>query len=515
MILDKYKNRKGLFALTFILVLFTLFQFWQSFIQYNLGQPNKPYTLVFIIIILLFLALSIYISLYEKEISISSFFLLSSITFGILMTIIFPPFQTPDDIVHFMRAYEISEGKLSPAMGKKSYLPVAVDEFISIGGFEDLQYNADAKVNYLNYRSSMKLRIDRYNLREQKLTNASIYAPHQYIPQVIGIKIGKLLRLPIIGIYNLGRIFSLIFWILCIYAAIKLSPFGKKIILLIGLMPVSIQQVVSYSADTVLNASCILLTVYCFHLYTEKTKVSIKNKLFLAVLALSIMLSKFVYAPMLLLMLVISSDSFKSSREKKRFLITTISTALITYVLWLLVSSVGEGLAVKPERVDPTAQLKNIIHNPLSYIIALNNTFVKNLRYYYDSLVGIMGWLDTPLPYYILISYQFLYVFFGITSAGKYTISTKCKYLLIFIVFSTGIAIVSALYITWTPVGHNIVQGVQGRYFLPVVLPVLLSLGKLISISDFKSKVDIRNLYMYLVFVIFTTINTIIMRYYV
>src|SRR5580658_1680542 len=41
-------------------------------------------------------------------------FVALSLTFGLGMMIVTPPFETPDEPHHFMRAYQISEGHLLP-----------------------------------------------------------------------------------------------------------------------------------------------------------------------------------------------------------------------------------------------------------------------------------------------------------------------------------------------------------------------------------------------------------------
>ena len=41
-----------------------------------------------------------------------------------------------------------------------------------------------------------------------------------------------------------------------------------------------------------------------------------------------------------------------------------------------------------------------------------------------------------------------------------------------FIFTGTILLIFSALYAQWTPVGNDVVKGVQGRYFIPLLLPL-------------------------------------------
>ena len=58
--------------------------------------------------------------------------------------------------------------------------------------------------------------------------------------------------------------------------------------------------------------------------------------------------------------------------------------------------------------------------------------------------------------------------------------NNKFKIVLIIYSLLIIIAVFSALYITWTPLvnGHKIgtdqISGVQGRYFIPIIIPILL-----------------------------------------
>lgn len=58
----------------------------------------------------------------------------------------------------------------------------------------------------------------------------------------------------------------------------------------------------------------------------------------------------------------------------------------------------------------------------------------------------------------------------------------KEKVLMAMVLFSTMILISTMMYLTWTPVGGNIIEGIQGRYFIPVApLFFLLFYNKKIS----------------------------------
>lgn len=90
---------------------------------------------------------------------------------------------------------------------------------------------------------------------------------------------------------------------------------------------------------------------------------------------------------------------------------------------------------------------------------------------YLHQLIGVLGWLDAPLPHsYVNISIVALTIAFilsistiNIIDWFLISVSASISCLLVFV----------ALYADWSPVHSAIIVGVQGRYFTPI-LPFML-----------------------------------------
>ena len=61
---------------------------------------------------------------------------------------------------------------------------------------------------------------------------------------------------------------------------------------------------------------------------------------------------------------------------------------------------------------------------------------------------------------------------------NKVAFDTKQKAFCMLIAIGTMILTITGLYLHWTGVGADLVEGVQGRYFIPVILLVVLCIGK-------------------------------------
>ena len=96
-------------------------------------------------------------------------------------------------------------------------------------------------------------------------------------------------------------------------------------------------------------------------------------------------------------------------------------------------------------------------------------------------------------------------------------INIKQKLLSIFIVISIIIEIFTGIYLTYTPVKGEVIEGIQGRYFLPllIILPVIFSNNKIIfsKINNYKYKYLILSIFILLSHLI--SYYSIIRRYYI
>ena len=95
----------------------------------------------------------------------------------------------------------------------------------------------------------------------------SVYSPVQYLPQVIGVGIGKILTDRPILISYLGRLANLAICITMLYYAIKKIPFAKKLLLILAFIPIAIEGFVTLSGDGFTIATAFFVySIYFRHL---------------------------------------------------------------------------------------------------------------------------------------------------------------------------------------------------------------------------------------------------------
>ena len=463
-------------------------------IFFQLGYANLKTRLIFwgLSLILPTIYLLSYFFL-KKNINIKKEkkFLYIIFIYGIIGIFLFLPLQAPDELVHFLRAYSISKGQFVPKrVDSKDVgeLPVSLEEFIKDSGFYEVTSHPDNKVNLLNFRKINKIKVNKEKTQNFKLEGAAIINPISYIPQSIGIKIGESLNLPLYFVYYLGRIFNFFTWILLVYSAIKISPPKlKNMFFILSLIPINIQQAMSYSTDALINGFSFLFIAVVFRLYLDdKEKINIK---YLVLLFLGVFFPtsiKVVYFIFIIFILLL----FRKFDKKRNCLITFLFIFFLTLVFNIFWSKLSPN---NPAR-NISLQIEYLKGNPIEYLKTLYLTSKTLTQFYVESYIGVLGWLDTRISFLLMYSYIILIIINIYSNNILPRNDFKAKFTISIYLILSYIGILTALYIGWSEVGLEYVDGVQGRYFVPVIplLYILLSKRRIFvkkDILDFNTEI--------------------------
>lgn len=92
----------------------------------------------------------------------------------------------------------------------------------------------------------------------------------------------------------------------------------------------------------------------------------------------------------------------------------------------------------------------------------------------YTFLGSNLGWLDINVPNLTIIGFAFLILASPFLSKTENQLNWKYRLFFILLGIAEIILVLTGLYIGWTSVGGNLVQGIQGRYFIPIIIIILL-----------------------------------------
>lgn len=389
---------------------------------------------------------------------------------GLLYILLMPPSQVPDEQAHILRSYEISEGILIANKNSKAIVPRDLLTKLkpNVENYTQLNENLNSKTDYT----------DRVELVDSAAPNPFIL----YQFSSIGFLTARLLGLNIIVGCYLGKIMNFIFFCIMAYYTLKIIPFGKYVFTVIMFMPMFLHQATSISADSVLNTTVMFFIAFVLYLFYKKENVSKKECIVLVVLSCLISVSKYVYTPIIFISAIMIWTKNMGKKQK----ITTLCLSFILPIFlaasyYLLTSNYESAFNeyLTTNNVDRIGQVQNIVNNPVGYISILKNTLRDNSLIYARQMVGSsLGWLCIDVTELSIDIFIFVLIASCFVEDNKVSLSIKQKMWSFTIAFSIILLILTAMYITWTGVGNNSIDGVQGRYFIPVLFLILLCLCK-------------------------------------
>ena len=302
----------------------------------------------------------------------------------------------------------------------------------------------------------------------------------------LGIRIAMLFTNSPMIIFYFGRLANFLFSFFVILYALKIAPKHKRILLSFVMIPVFIQQMISYSYDSMLNSLSILVIAYLLKFFTDKDKIKIKD---LIIYSLSVFVIFRIKLPYVLIGApIIFVDKEKFGNKKFSKLLYLFFIAIIAGAIYII-PKLGSSLSVidtsgTGERGMSLASLLDI-PNTLKIVF---NTIRLNTRFYIETMIGGLGWLYSTYTSVVLIYGYVLFLMFGVASEEQSVKMSKFKKVCIFLMCLMLIgAIFLAMYLAWTTKESKAIEGVQGRYLFAPVLGIILCLipkTKKINISN-------------------------------
>jgi uncharacterized membrane protein len=370
---------------------------------------------------------------------VRTFVVLAAI-FGIAYVFVTPLLEVPDEGAHYFRACAIGHGAVQP---KPQYgqgltaIPGGTRELVTIGGMPiPERHRAALAVPYIPERVFI-----RYPL---------VYSPLPYLPQAIGCAIGDALRLRPLFTFYLGRLMNLAAGIALTLLAMRIAPGLRWIIAACALMPMTLFLFASFSSDATTIGVAFVATA-----------LAIAGSPWVLAAAVALALCK----PAYLLIPLVALTS------KQRWL---IMPAII--VGGFIGASFVKTTAFMHPGVDPHAQIAFVMHHPLRVIATMASDVFHRAPFYFETMVGRLGWLNVTLPQAVIFAFAALLIAVALLAGSTITRTQRALAALAAI---ASIAVVQlSQYIIWTPVGANTIDGVQGRYFIPILPLILIAISR-------------------------------------
>lgn len=441
------------------------------------GFMQKWYWIVCAVIIVGFVAFAFVA--FVKKCKLEYIYLTLGLTFGMVFVLSLPPYTAPDEGTHISTTYAF----VSEFLGEE---PIFDETSHVISRGTDGDIGGEAQVSLVKFHDLYEaVKYPSGDLERDFARGGKLDVPFTcYLPQILGVMLGVLLKLSGFWTLYLGKIFAMLFFTICIFFSIKMIPWGKMVIMTVALLPMSLELGSSFSYDCVLLALCMLFISYASYLICKKDKVTWKDFLFLGIIICVIAPCKMFYFLIAGMLYLIPKEKYRS---KKAYWImnTGILVAgfavLIIMRFQFLTSHVGGATPSAIEDATVNYSIATILGDIPHSISVLFNTAIIKSEFYYNSMWGNqLGSLQVYIPTFVITSFVLVLFTAGVCTTREervlYEPDAKFRLVNLGLSLLMFLGILAALWIGWTPVTYGVIEGVQGRYFLPFLPMVFLSM---------------------------------------
>ena len=409
-----------------------------------------------------------------KKITEAGFFLLTSICFGLIMMVLVPAWSIPDSGSHYIATYRFSNkllglGKEFEWYGRKEDCTFFAEIWNRNVNPNTFSYGTLANNIHLLCKDSELIKIP---FSAEYMT---YYSPINYLPQIIGLTIGRLLGLGSAVCIYLARFFVLIFYSLGCFYSIKKTPVGKSIFAFVCLLPMPLMIGNSFSYDAIV----IIVTMnFIASIFRLSDNMNSKFYFIEALICSFLLGATKAGGYVLLLPLVIVLARKRHNKKSIIYIISIIFTCVASMLLFDLVLQDANNYFQLGSEDSPNLSASWAYMHPFNYLKLCFVTFAKQSPSLVLGMMGeYLGWLEKTLPKFLLIFMGIIIIAYSLLEKDKVNFGKKDVLACVLSIFMM-LVIAPSMLLSSTPIGSNTIMGLQGRYFLPILPIILLLLTK-------------------------------------
>lgn len=440
---------------------------------------------------------------------------------GLVLVFITPPFQVPDEPNHFYRAYQVSRGELAGQIAPGGtyvggLLPASLAQTVAHLD-RDIRFHPEQKVSVSWLKDALAMDLEPEREAFLGFSNTVLYSPVSYAPQAAAIALGRVFDPSPIVLFYSARIAALAFAVLLGCWTLHIVPFFRWPLLLLLLMPMTLFLSASVSADVVTNALSIAFFASILRgLADPAGPVSRARKVEWVALFVLVTLAKTVYVLLGLLVFLIPAGRFGSQRRQLVFLVIFFLIGGVAFAGWSHFANFTYVPFHPDKHTDIHEQLRLVLADPAGFVGIAARAFLYQHEAYRYMFVGVLGWLDTYLPDWLLNGYALLLLLaaaFDGHAGVKMGLVRRTWVCAIGVAGLLGVSL--SLYCLWSAVGSPVLDSIQGRYFIPLAPVLLLVLYNATLADRIKPWIKVAIVVPSLVLTWAITVHRLIDRYYV
>lgn len=409
-------------------------------------------------------------------------FLIFVLSFGTIFTLLIPQGIVPDEWTHMYFSNSLASQLTGKEKnGKVTMRTVDVELYNTQVTTPNNEYYTYIYENLIEFTNS-----DEYiNIDIDSVSMTNLFA---YFPSVLGTIIARFFGFGAVMTVYFGRLCNFCFYILVTYNAIKKISFGKLLLLAITMLPMVCHQMFSLSYDTVVNATTFLCIAYGLFFVYQSSKVTPTDIFVYSICGVLVIANKgSAYAFILVIPILAKYFNPNGDKIAKKtkiiiFLVVIITILLLNYRSFTDLNQPTSLEAASDGLVSwsgtPSHSIESMLNDIPGAINLFLNTFNQSGWWYITTAIGShLGWLNILMPGWIINSWLVILIFSSLSEKSNKEVFTYEHKLLYFLISIAVILVVMlAMALAWTPREYDVILGVQGRYFIPIIFLLFICL---------------------------------------
>ncbi|MBF6515757.1 DUF2142 domain-containing protein [Nocardia cyriacigeorgica] len=407
--------------------------------------------------------------------------------FGAVFAVITPPFWGHDEITQFGRAYQVAHGGFLPqeidddrGVAYGGQAPAAIDALMGYA-FRDYNDNPEEPGPMVGDPGGYERVGGAEVTAEHKtiwFTNTAAYSPVPYVPAAIGIRLATVLNLDAGDMVLLTRLTGLLAYLVVVgFALWSLRDYRVQwLAFSVALLPIAVFQAGTVTADTMTNALAIMVSALLVKaLFLGRGLGRVETTALLAATVL-LPLSKPTYVLLAMLVVLVPAKRFGFSGPLRWLPWLCAGIGAAGFAVWMKIAApTGDGMSLMRPRhqwytVNPGEQLSNILGDPIGFLGVFGESIARRDQEWFTEFFGELGFGYVDVPAMSIVTCLLAFAV-GLGIAERMTTPDFRRTLIMALTLAASVAMIYVtLYMSFTPVDFYIIDGVQGRYFVPLAI---------------------------------------------
>ncbi|WP_459548807.1 DUF2142 domain-containing protein [Nocardia sp. X0981] len=415
-----------------------------------------------------------------------AFVLLAGI-FGLVFAVMSPPFWGHDEITQFGRAYQVAHGGFAPTeieddrgVAYGGEVPASVEALMA-HALDDYTHNPGEPHPMVAEPGTYERLSDAPVTDEREtvwFTNTAAYSAVPYVPNALGIRFAELIDADTGALLRITRLSGLAAYLLVVGSALWTLRAHRVqwLAFTVAVLPIAVFQAGTVTADTLTNALAILvsaLLVKGLFLGDRLGRAETAATLATAVL---LPLCKPTYVLLAMLVVLIPAERMGLTGPRRWLPWACAALGAAGFAVWMRIAApTGEGTSLmRPPHqwytVDTGEQLIGILTDPFGFLRTFWESILRRDQEWFPEFFGELGFAYINVPTTAIVA-CLLALAVSVGTTERFERPDFRRTLVVALTMAASVAMIYVtLYMSFTPVGYYIIDGVQGRYFVPLAI---------------------------------------------